>query len=247
MEFVARLKPKVKKVLSRAGLFLTPNQRYDHYTSLILQRVLHSHSCVVDVGAYRGEFLDEVLALAPQGNHIAVEPLPFLAKRLREKYRDRPVRVYECALAETPGQSSFCYVPEAPAYSGLKPREYPRRVKAHQTLNVSVQTLDSLLPAGYCPDLVKIDVEGAEWPAMRGASDTLSRCRPLLLFECGLGASERYGTHPEDLARWLEERGYRLYTLPGFLNGEMPLTIPQFSDHFHRRREYYFVASHYEG
>lgn len=197
----------------------------------------------MDVGAHRGEFLDEVLTLAPQGNHIAVEPLPFLAERLREKYRLRPVRVYECALAERPGHSAFCFVPEAPAYSGLKPREYPRRVKAHQTLNVSVQTLDGLLPAGYCPALVKIDVEGAEWPVLQGASETLLRCRPLLLFECGLGASERYGTQPEDLARWLEERGYHLYTLPGFLKGDKPLTISQFSDHFHCRREYYFVGS----
>lgn len=247
MEFVHRLKPIVKKILSRAGIFLTRNQRYDYYTSLILRRVLQSGSCVVDVGAHQGEFLDEVLACAPQGDHIAVEPLPFLAEKLREKYRFRPVRVYECALADKPGQSTFCYVPEAPAYSGLKPREYPRRVRAQQLLNVSVQTLDNLLPAGYCPDLVKIDVEGAEWPVLMGASETLSRCRPLLLFECGWGASERYGTHPEDLAKWLEQRGYRLYTLPAFLNGDEPLTVPQFSDHFHRRREYYFVASPHEG
>src|SRR5262249_45058398 len=48
-----------------------------------------------------------------------------------------------------------------------------------------VRTLDSLYAAGAIPrpQLIKIDIEGAEVEMLEGAAHTLRECRPLLLIE----------------------------------------------------------------
>lgn len=46
--------------------------------------------------------------------------------------------------------------------------------------DVSIVTLDSL---NLSPDFIKIDVEGAELQVLRGAVDTLKRCKPVLQIE----------------------------------------------------------------
>jgi FkbM family methyltransferase len=56
-------------------------------------------------------------------------------------------------------------------------------------------------------DLIALDVEGYELPALKGAEQTLERCRPVLVIETK-GHGERYGYSDEDLAQWLQDRGY---------------------------------------
>lgn len=66
---------------------------------------------------------------------------------------------------------------------------------------VSVQTVQ-LDDYELAPDLIKVDVEGAEVDLLRGAKDTLERYHPVILFEC-----------------WEQERGQRKIELLGFLQG----------------------------
>lgn len=243
MAFRQFLKNSLKKTLSAVGIFLTPNQRYDHYTSIILRRVLKKNSAVVDVGCHRGEFLDEVLTLAPHGHHFAIEALPFMATELQKKYKDKAVTVCSVALGAESGETPFVYVPEAPAYSGLRQREYPRSVRRTETLTVPVKRLDDLLSQEYCPDFIKLDVEGGEWLVLKGAESVLRRCRPSVLFEFGRGAADRYGTVPEAMFEWWCALDYRIFTLKGFLENQKPLDKKAFEAFFRSGKEYYFFAA----
>jgi FkbM family methyltransferase len=56
-------------------------------------------------------------------------------------------------------------------------------------------------------DFLQLDVEGAEFPALRGAEATLRRCRPVLMIE-EKGHGERYGYGPERIQEWLASLGY---------------------------------------
>jgi FkbM family methyltransferase len=58
-------------------------------------------------------------------------------------------------------------------------------------------------------DLIALDVEGYEWPAMKGAEATIRRCHPLLVIETK-GHGSRYGYTDAEMAAWLEGLGYRM-------------------------------------
>lgn len=74
--------------------------------------------------------------------------------------------------------------------------------------DIEIVTLDSYeLPA--CA-LIKIDAEGMELGILRGAEETVKRCRPVLVMEINSGALERQGTSAYDIFVWLESMGYRV-------------------------------------
>lgn len=52
-----------------------------------------------------------------------------------------------------------------------------------------VRTIDSYRFVGV--DLIKMDLEGQEYPALLGAQETIGRCRPVLLLEIEPDASDR--------------------------------------------------------
>jgi len=55
--------------------------------------------------------------------------------------------------------------------------------------------------------LIKMDVEGFELTVLRGAEDTIARCKPILIIEEN-GLAEDYGYRNRDIQDWLAFRGY---------------------------------------
>lgn len=63
-----------------------------------------------------------------------------------------------------------------------------------------------------CIDLIYLDIEGYEYEALSGASDTIMRCRPVIGVE-DKGLGERYGTG-DAVKRICDEFGYRVVGKP---------------------------------
>jgi hypothetical protein len=76
---------------------------------------------------------------------------------------------------------------------------------------------------------------------MKGAEQLLSKQKPILIFECGKGASDFYGTKPEEIFNYLKGLGYQVATLKGFLKDEY-LSAQSFCTLFSTGKEYYFVG-----
>jgi FkbM family methyltransferase len=237
------VRSSIKNLLIKSGLPITRNLRYDICTLKIMKQVLKPGSCAIDIGCHKGEILDEILKFSPEGTHWAFEPLPHLFEFLEKKYEGKKVVLSPVALYDKTGTTEFNYVVNAPAYSGIRKRRYDIPGVKINRLTVAADLLDNIIPDDQPVHFIKIDVEGAEFAVLRGARKTILRNKPAIIFEFGLGAADFYGSKPGELFSFLTETcGLCISTLKGFLNKGKCLTAAEFSDHFSRGSEYYFIA-----
>ncbi len=236
------LKGMVKKALAWLNIDLTKNMEYDRLTNRLMRRFLKPDSNCIDIGSHRGEVLSQMLKYAPEGQHYAFEPIPELFRFLQKKYSGK-ANILPYALAEKEGISTFHYVKNAPAFSGLKKRKYHINNPEIQKLEVNVKTLDQLLPEDLKIDLIKIDVEGAEFPVLKGAKRILRKSRPLVIFEFGLGASDYYNTDPDEFYKYLtEECRLNIFPIKDWFKNGTPLKQKEFKDLYQENKEYYYLA-----
>lgn len=185
------------------------NERDDRHLIAMLPSILREDSNAIDVGAHRGGILREIVRVAPNGHHVAIEPLPVFAERLTSAFPS--VTVHAAAAAERAGSSQFQWVELAPEYSGLLRRSDVTSQPV--TINVPVVRIDDVAPER--PAYIKIDVEGGEEGVLRGAQETLARYRPVVSFEHGTPGFSVYGTTPEAVYALLTEPGLRVFDMDG--------------------------------
>lgn len=234
------MKSIIRKLLRILHLDITLNLKYDRLTEKIIAQTLLKNSNAIDVGAHKGEVLDLMLKYAPNGNHFAVEALPHLAQALNEKYKN--VVVFQRALSDKQGKVNFNFVKNAPAYSGMKEREYAVANPDIEQIEVEMNLLDNLIPAETNISLIKIDVEGAEYQVLLGATRILKESKPVVIFEFGLGASDRYDTSPNMIYDFFNAYHYEIYSLDAFLSNRKKLSLNDFTSLYESKKECYFVA-----
>jgi FkbM family methyltransferase len=249
-----RLPPRVREPLKRAAFatgvglplrdlrrrFDPPEVKRDRADNALLAallgEVLAPDSCCVDVGAHEGDVLAHMVRLAPRGRHLAFEPLPEQAARLAARFPQ--VEVHQAALSDHAGEASFVHVRTRPGWSGFRERPYPGAERLER-LTVCVEVLDDVLPPGFVPAVVKVDVEGAEREVLAGAAQTLVRHRPIVVFEHGLGSADHFGTEPAHLWELLvDASGLQI----SGLDGDGPYTLAAFERAYARRERVNFVA-----
>lgn len=153
------------------------------------------------------------------------------------------MNIYSYALSKKEGTSSFNYVKNAPAYSGIKKRKYDTEHPEIEEIKVELKRLDDIIPRDSEIDLIKIDVEGGEYDVLHGAKELIQESKPLLIFEYGLGASDYYGIKPDVMySLVVNELDYNLSMLNGFLKNQPALSLKQFEECYYKNSEYYFVA-----
>ena len=232
-----------KSFLKKSPVAFSKNHRYDILTRKIIQQHCYVHSNCIDVGAHNGQVTDWFLKFCPQGMHYSFEPIPFLFEELKKKYRNiKNCKVFELALSDEKGISSFNYVISNPAYSGLKKRVYDRKNEKDTTIEVHTDTLDNCVPPGIKIDFIKIDVEGAEMKVLQGAKKILTNDHPILVFEFGIGGSDIYGTTPQMLHSFFNELNYEIFLLENFIDKKNSLALDDLEEQFTSKRNYYFVA-----
>lgn len=238
-----RIKDIIRSILRILHLDLTRNLEYDRLTLKILRQHIRPGTNCIDVGCHKGEILEEMIRLSPDGKHFAFEPIPTMFDELQRKYGQRCI-IMPYALADAEGTTTFNFVRNAPAYSGINKRKYAVAEPDIEEIQVELRRLDDLIPTDTPIGLIKIDVEGAEMGVLRGAKALLNRDRPLVIFECGLGASEFYGTRPEDVFDFFaNEVKMGIYTLRDHIAKRPAMTRERFVDVFNSNSDYYFVAA----
>ena len=233
---------RARGLSARPADALAQNAAYDRETIAVIERGLQPASVAVDVGAHQGSILQHLVRVAPLAQHHAIEPIPSLAQALRQAFPH--CAVHEVALGAQRAQATFQLVENDPAYSGLRQRIYDRPDPQIRPITVEVYRLDDLLPPDLAVALIKLDIEGGEYHALRGASATIRRCRPLLIFEFGRKTAGAYGVTPEMLFDLITvELGYQLSTMRRWLDAAPAYTRREFLHNWHHGPDYYFLAA----
>jgi len=233
----------LKKYIKKLPIAFTKNQRYDAWTDQIIKKVCQPQSNSVDVGCHKGEVLETILKAAPNGHHYCFEPLPDMFENLQKNFADQPCTFHEIALSDSVGETTFNYVVSNPSYSGIKKRKYDKPNEKDTQITVQMDLLDNIIPLEKKIDFIKIDVEGAEFLVMKGASKIIDKWKPVVVFEHGIGGADIYGIRPESVFDFYEEKGMKISLLNHFLKGKSAFSKAEFVEQFDKGLNYYFVAS----
>jgi FkbM family methyltransferase len=195
---------------------------YEPVQSAAFVRLVRPGDVVFDIGAHVGFYsvLSSRLA-GPAGRVVAFEPLPGNLRFLRRHLALNAcanVMVLEVCVGERSGTARF----DDSHGTGVG------HLSSGGALDVQVRALDELIAAGELPvpDLIKMDVEGAEVRVLQGAEQVLRASRPTLIVS----------THGEELDRTCRDRlagfGYHVERLePGVLLATRPGEAPDAARH----------------
>jgi FkbM family methyltransferase len=178
-----------------------------------------------DIGANIGFYtLNAVKRVGATGLVAAVEPQD-ASRRMPERhvrlngFQDR-VRILDCPAGDSDGVAVEFFQPSEQVHSGsslafARDVDYVDRSR----LNIhrkTMRTVDSLAAElGRDPDVLKIDVEGAELRVLRGAERVLRRRRPTALSAVHPFWMAGLQDTVEDLAAFVASVGYRMVGLDG--------------------------------
>lgn len=162
----------------------------------------------VDVGAHVGGFAIPVARAHPDIQIHLFEPVPrtrsWLEANLARNGASDRVRIWSNAVGAESRRGRMTGVDGVANHLAEVGKAGPGAV------DVEIETLDDLLlDEVERVDVIKCDIEGGEFPAMRGAERILRRDHPDLVLEIDRRFTPRFGYKPQELFDFLIGLGYR--------------------------------------
>jgi len=182
----------------------------------LLPRLFRSGETFVDAGASFGVYSLVASRIAGEkGRVLAFEPAVATRSVLKRNIRLNGVtniRVFHAALNDRAGRACLSNDPD-PSRNAL----LPRGDCDHGSESIETVTFDDALTSEERSrvSVFKLDIEGAEELALRGASKTLRGASPHVIFEVNPEAAARLSLQPDGAWRFLDAHGYSFYRVDG--------------------------------
>lgn len=169
---------------------------------------------VVDGGAFKGRWTMEAHEIFPEAQFIIVEPNPFIQDSIKintSHIKPKPILV-EAAISDSPGKATFNMWRDSQSDTGASLLNHVDGDSSTQ-VEVEVVSIDSMSEKlGIWPDLIKLDLQGVEMPALRGAKKALEKAT-LVMVEFGCLDAYVGRTTPQQLMDEFYTHGYCLYDI----------------------------------
>ena len=139
-----------------------------------------------DIGGWHG-FFSGVMAANGARKVVVFEPLPTNIERIQRVMAlnpGLPIELMATALGEKSGEAELVIMPES-SMAKLAASSFQRDQTVGERIVVPIVAIDELVASGKAPppDLMKLDVEGAELMVLKGASRTLAAHGPRIFAE----------------------------------------------------------------
>lgn len=175
---------------------------------------------VLDIGANEGLYtLLAASVIQNDGLVVAFEPSPRELQRLQAnldlnqtKADMAPVKVLPIAISDRNGNHALKLAEST--HSGQNTLgEFTYQIDCEAVVEVEVRRLDDLMPELKLAsiDVIKMDIEGAEYAALQGAKQTLEQFHPLLLLEVIDDALQKQQSSADQVLQFLHSLGYHVF------------------------------------
>ena len=202
---------------------------------------------ILDVGANVGEWTRIAKQVFPESIVYMIEPLSEMQASLNKVCEDFPELKYfpkgagnkiEDHIMTTWSEdlaSATCLVAE---------NKYLQSLNKQRVINVI--TIDSLIKDKLIeiPDLVKLDIQGYELEALKGATKLFGVTEAFIL-ETSLFEFTAGNPILSEVIIFMAERGYEIYDFPGFLRRPYDGALAQIDVCFARRQGILIVSNAY--
>lgn len=209
----------IRSLVGDVGIFLTPktgmNAKRSKFEDLKYLTPTNS-PVIIDGGAHNGESIEKFIDIFDEPTVHAVEANPKKASMLRCKYSPNPnIHIYNVALGPNEDTKVINISKDDISSSLLSPTTenvytFGENVDTHSRKNIKQIPLDSLINPPV--DIIKLDLQGYELPALHGADRHLDNCS-LVLSETAF----RQMYHGQELfcelSQYVGNKGFEIFNL----------------------------------
>lgn len=175
---------------------------YERQLVALLKRTLRPGMTVFDLGANIGYFSVIAAALVgSKGRVHSFEPMPHNFERLRRNLQPFPwATLHNCAVGNVAKEVAFYFSDKESGWAGV--HDLPSR---NSRTTAQMIRLDDWLASHPVEriDFIKLDIEGSELNALRGATQLLRRFHPTVVTEAGPNHNH------EKMWSFFTDEGYR--------------------------------------
>lgn len=179
-----------------------------------------AYRSVIDVGAHHGQFALAALELFPDATILCIEPSPNAYARLQtvlERYQGRVATFLQGVGSKFEEKGLYIHTHDATSSLLIPHGDHVQRSGSHPTgerVKVHITPLDQMFEDLARPALLKIDVQGYELEALKGAETLLAEIDTVYVeacwHPCYMGQPEAW-----EVIDWLRERDWVLKGVQG--------------------------------
>lgn len=199
---------------------------------IYLHQYLKKDMVFVDIGANQGEYTLFAAKRLTSGRVLSFEPLPSMLKTLTENIslnKFRNIELFEFGLSD---EERMLTIHEFEgSHEGLATL-YPGEKKIKSSLTIPLTTLDNVFDSTKLQrlDFIKIDIEGGELNALKGAKKTIELFKPYVLIEINAETYKAAGYTIHDIGDFFRSIKYRSFEIAKRGHLVDCLNLPQYGN-----------------
>jgi len=175
---------------------------------------------ILDVGANKTNWCRKAKRAFPNSNLMLIEPQVEMTERLENFCKEFPGSAYFLVGAGARKERLVLTVDELLASSSLLPNTDKQLIDSGEQREIEITTIDELISTSQMapPELMKLDIQGFELEALKGAESTFGYTEAYILEVSLFHFTNTPGTPVfSDVIQFMLDKNYVAYDFPGFL------------------------------